>query len=186
VRDQALAPLGLGELQVQIAWVKQAHARPSESLPSPAADAFALERELGEIVRSLAARYTNLRLVFLSSRTYGGYATTALNPEPYAYESGFAVKWLIEAQIHQSRTGEIDPIAGDLDPMRYPWIGWGPYLWAEGAKGRSDGLAWQPEDVQQDGTHPSASGERKVGELLLEFFATSPVGRCWFLAGESC
>ncbi|MGH7566097.1 MAG: hypothetical protein ACREK2_04625 [Gemmatimonadota bacterium] len=186
VRDEALAPLGLSELQVQIAWIKQAHARPALSLPSPAADAYALEQDLGEIVRSMAARYPNLQLVFVSSRTYGGYATTTLNPEPYAYESGFAVKWLVEAQIRQARTGEVDAIAGDLDPDRYPWVGWGPYLWTAGAEGRSDGLTWQPEDVQPDGTHPSSSGERKVGELLLEFFSSSPLARCWFLAGESC
>jgi hypothetical protein len=186
VRDEALAPWGVSELQVQIAWIKQAHARPSVSLPSPAADAYALERDLGEIVRSLAVRYPNLALVFVSSRTYAGYATTTLNPEPYAYESGFAVKWLIEAQIHQARTGEVDPVAGDLDPERFPWIGWGPYLWTVGMEGRSDGLTWEPGDVQADGTHPSSSGERKVGELLLEFFAGSPVAGCWFLAGLSC
>ena len=34
-------------------------------------------------------RYTSLRLVYLSSRTYGGYAVTGLNPEPAAYDSGY-------------------------------------------------------------------------------------------------
>src|ERR671936_402607 len=47
------------------------------------------------IVAILRARYPNLKLVYVSSRTYGGYATTPLNPEPYAYDSGFAVKWLV-------------------------------------------------------------------------------------------
>ena len=35
--------------------------------------------------------------MFLQSRTYGGYATTNENPDPYAYEYGFATKWLIQA-----------------------------------------------------------------------------------------
>jgi hypothetical protein len=185
VLDDALAPLGLGEQQVQVVWLKQAHARPTVSLPSPDADAYALERDLGEIVRALAVRYPNLQLVFVSSRTYGGYATTTLNPEPFAYESGFAVKWLIEAQIRQSRDGEVDPTAGDLGLARVPWVGWGPYLWTSGSQPRSDGLVWLPEDVVSDGTHPSAIGVEKVGELLLRFFTTSPLARCWF-EGLTC
>ena len=59
-----------------------------------------------ELIATLAkSRYPNLRLAYLSSRIYAGYAQTALNPEPYAYESGFSVKWLIERQLldHLSR-----------------------------------------------------------------------------------
>lgn len=187
VRDVVLEPAGLDERQVQAVWLKQAHPHPEVSLPDPGADAVELERDLGQIVRSLADRYPNLQLVFLSSRIYGGYAKTTLNPEPYAYESGFAVKWLVEAQIEQARTGVVDPVAGDLDPARVPWVGWGPYLWTEGAEGRSDGLVWLPGDVRdQDGTHPSPSGIEKVGDLLLDFFKSSPVTRCWFLAGLDC
>jgi hypothetical protein len=186
VRENALEPLGLSEAQVQAVWLKEAHARPFVSLPSPAADALALERDLGEIVRALAERYPNVQLVFLSSRTYGGYATTDLNPEPYAYESGFAVKWLIEAQIRQEQGEGADPVAGDLGMGRSPWIGWGPYLWTAGSEGRSDGLVWLPADVESDGTHPSDRGAGKVGDLLLDFFLTSPVTRCWFVAGLEC
>lgn len=40
----------------------------------------------------------------MSSRTYGGYATTELNPEPYAYQSGFSVKWLVQDQLEGART----------------------------------------------------------------------------------
>jgi hypothetical protein len=186
VRENALESLGLSEAQVQVVWLKEAHARPFVSLPSPAADALALERDLGEIVRAVAERYPNVQLVFLSSRTYGGYATTDLNPEPYAYESGFAVKWLIEAQIRQQRGEGADPVAGDLGLGQSPWIGWGPYLWTAGSEGRSDGLVWLPADVESDGTHPSDRGAAKVGDLLLDFFLTSPVARCWFVAGLQC
>ncbi|HUP21037.1 MAG TPA: hypothetical protein VM778_13955 [Gemmatimonadota bacterium] len=186
VRDRALAPLGLSETQVQVVWLKQAHTRPTVALPSASADAFELERDLGEIVRAMAARWPNLRLVFVSSRTYGGYATIPLNPEPFAYESGFAVKWLVEAQIEQTHTGRIDPQAGDLDLDRLPWIGWGPYLWTAGSEGRSDGLRWTLADVQADGTHPAPPGVEKVGALLLDFFTTDPVPRCWFVAGLDC
>jgi hypothetical protein len=186
VRDERLAPLGLTERQVQIAWVKQANPRPTVSLPDRGADAFQLEMSLGHIVRAMKTRWPNLRIVFFSSRTYGGYASTELNPEPYAYESGFSVKWVIEAQIEQARTGRIDRESGDLAVARTPWLAWGPYLWADGLNPRPDGLVWQRSDFESDGTHPSRSGEERVGRLLLDFFRSSPAGRCWFLAGRQC
>jgi hypothetical protein len=104
----------------------------------------------------------------VSSRTYGGYATSSLNPEPSAYESGFAVKWLVG-----------DAIDGHLKVR--PWAGWGPYLWTNGTKGRSDGLTWTRDDVRaQDGTHPPPSGSQKVAGLLVRFFETSPTSKGWF------
>lgn len=187
IRDDILLPLGLSEAQVQIVWVKVADFEPSIPLPAGDADAFELLSRMGNIARALEVRYPNLRLVFLSSRIYAGYATTELNPEPYAYESGFAVKWLIEAQIDQMSGGGTDPIAGDLNyETAAPWLGWGPYLWADGTNPRSDGLIWEAGDFLGDGTHPSPSGEMKVGELLLDFFSSSAMTRCWFLSGMVC
>jgi hypothetical protein len=187
VRDTVLAPQGLTEAQVQIAWVKVANPGPTTALTSAQADAYRLLAQIGNIVRALKVRYPHLQQVYLSSRIYAGYATTTLNPEPYAYESGFAVKWAVAAQIRQMRTGVIDPRAGDLDYDGVaPWIAWGPYLWARGAEPREDGLRWLPADFVADGTHPSNSGRQKVGTLLLAFFKTAPPARCWFLAGQSC
>jgi hypothetical protein len=188
VRDVDLSRLGLTEAQVQVAWVKVANARPTRSLPTDDADAYALVGQTGNIVRALKARYPNLRMVFLSSRIYAGYATTALNPEPYAYESGFAVKWLVESQIRQMRNGGtlVDARAGDLDYNTVaPWVGWGAYLWADGLNVRSDGVIWERRDLEGDGTHPSRAGEEKVGSMLLQFFKTDPLTKPWFLASES-
>jgi hypothetical protein len=182
VRDRRLSRLGVTEQQVQAIWLKQANGGPDDSLPDPAADAYGLEQNLGNIVRSLKLRYPNLQQVFLSSRIYAGYAGIGLNPEPYAYESAFSVKWLIEAQINQMTGGGIDPIAGDLNYSggAAPWIAWGPYLWADGLNPRSDGLTWQRSDFAADGTHPAESGRAKVGGLLLDHFTTSPFIQPWF------
>ena len=47
---------------------------------------------------SLLIRHSSILIwVYLSSRIYGGWAKVRLNPEPYAYESNFAVKWLARA-----------------------------------------------------------------------------------------
>ncbi|HUP50204.1 MAG TPA: hypothetical protein VNA04_15575, partial [Thermoanaerobaculia bacterium] len=147
IRDEVLARAGLTEAQVQVAWVKVANGRPAISLPDSNADALRLVAQMGSIARALRVRYPNIRIAYFSSRIYAGYATTTLNPEPYAYESGFAVKWLIEAQVEQMRGGTIDPRAGDLHPdLSAPWIGWGAYLWANGTEPRSDGLIWERRD----------------------------------------
>ncbi|MGQ0704508.1 MAG: hypothetical protein ACT4PM_15455 [Gemmatimonadales bacterium] len=187
IRDTRLAPAGVTEQQVQVAWVKVANAQPSVSLPSSSADGYTLVSQVGSIARALKVRYPNLKLVFLSNRTYAGYATTTLNPEPYAYESGFAVKWVIQAQITQMAGGGVDARAGDLNHTTVaPWIGWGPDLWANGATPRPDGHFFVREDFRDDGTHPSGSGVEKVGRLLLDFFKGSDLTRCWFLVSGTC
>ena len=91
--DQRLQDAKLTRAQVQAIWIKEADAGPNEGFPKYAKK---LEEELVRIVQILPERFPNAKLVYLSSRTFGGYAKTLLNPEPYAYESGFSVKWLIE------------------------------------------------------------------------------------------
>ncbi len=183
VRNMRLAPLGLTEAQVQIVWVKQANPGPSASLPAANADAYALLTSLGAIARAVKTRYPNCRLLFLSNRIYAGYASTSLNPEPYAYETGFAVKWAVQAQITQMSGGGIDPRAGNLDYGSVaPWLAWGPNLWADGLTPRSDGLIYLCADMESDGTHPATGGESKVGLLLLNFMLRSPFSEPWFRA----
>jgi uncharacterized protein (TIGR03437 family) len=165
-----LRSAGATTAQVQAIWLKEADASPSLAFP---ANARALQAELRTIVLSLKQRFPNLRLVYLSSRIYGGYASTTLNPEPHAYESGFAVKWLIEDQISG------DPALA-VDSGRVPWLGWGPYLWADGTRSRYDGLSWVCEDLAEDGTHPSATGRMKVARILLDFLKTDSTARPWF------
>jgi hypothetical protein len=188
IRDTWLAPNGLSEKQVQVAWVKLANAQPTVSLPASTSDAYTFESQLGTVARTLEQRYPNLQQVFFSSRIYAGYATSTLNPEPYAYENGFSVKWLVQAQIDQAARGSIvDARAGDLNYASTPWLAWGPYLWAAGMTPRSDGLVWTIDDVDaSDRTHPSQSGEQKVARLLLDFFKASPATQCWFVAGRTC
>lgn len=187
VRDQVLTPLGVTEAQVQIAWVKVARANPRSALPNADADAYVNTQLIGNIARALKRRYPNMRQMFVSSRIYAGFATTQLNPEPYAYETGFANKWVIEAQIRQLDGGAPDARAGDLSLTVAPWIAWAAYLWAgDATRPRSDGFFWVPSDFQSDGTHPAQSGEQKVGRLLLDFFKSSPHTSCWFLANRAC
>lgn len=175
VVDQRLANAGVTPQQVQVAWLKEANARPTAPFP-PHADT--LRMQFGSICRILKDRYPNIKICYLSSRTYGGYASTNLNPEPYAYESGFAVKWLIEEQIDGDSALNFDSARG---PVESPYLAWGPYLWADGLVSRSDGLIWECGDfVTTDGTHPSPSGRAKVANMLLNFFQNDPAAQVWY------
>jgi hypothetical protein len=164
----ALGGSGVSPQQVQAVWLKEAIAtdHPGTQHESFPAYAQQLRRDLDAIIAMLSAHFPNLRLIYISSRTYGGYAVVPINPEPYAYESGFAVKWTVAGRM--------------AHPRARPWVGWGPYLWADGTHHRGDGLAWACSEFGPDGTHPSTQGADKVAGMLLRFFKTSQTTRTWF------
>ncbi len=170
VIDEELKKQAVTRAQVQAVWIKQADAGPRQGFPGYPRK---LQAELKKIVGVIAERFPNARLCYISSRTYGGYATTGLNPEPVAYQSGFAVKWLIEEQIKGD-----DAI--DYTKGKAPWLSWGPYLWANGATKRADGLSSVPEDFVADGTHHSPAGMRKMGDELLKFMRNDSTTKGWF------
>ena len=175
VLEQRLEAKGLSPEQVQAAWVKQANALPAEPFPT---EAKRLQGHLATIMNLLKERYPNVRVVYVSSRIYGGYAATPLSPEPYAYEGAFSVRWLIQDQINGDPDLNYDPGKG---PVNAPPLLWGPYLWADDLNPRSDGLIWERGDLAEDGIHPSSSGEEKVARILLDFFKTDALARLWFL-----
>lgn len=173
VIEQRLAAAGVTAQQVQAVWFKEANAQPSGPV-NPVIDT--LREQFESILQIMRSRYPNLQIVYSSSRTYGGYATTALNPEPYAYAGGFAVQDLVADQIRGD-----DPGLTTGDSGLTPYAQWGAYLWADGLAGREDGLVWIRDDFQKDGTHPSAAGQAKVADLLLAHFSADWTARLWFL-----
>ena len=182
VMDRRIEKAGFSPAQVQVVWLKQAQMGPAGLGEFPK-HAQSLQNDTAEILRMLKIRFANLRIAYLSSRIYWGYATGPLNPEPYAYESAFSVRWLIEDQINGNPDLNYDPAKG---PVKSPLLLWGPYLWADGVNSRkSDELVWKREDLAGDGTHPSMSGRRKVAEMLLRFFKTDPNATAWFLKKSS-
>jgi len=175
VVDQRLANHGASPQQVQVIWFKEADAGPTSGFP---AYAQTLQSEFAAIMHVLVARFPNARVCYLASRIYAGYATSALNPEPYAYEQAFSCKWLIEQQINGSASLNFDPSQG---PVQAPWCAWGTYNWANGLSPRSDGLVWACADFAADGTHPGASGRAKVAQALFDFLHADPIGAAWYL-----
>ena len=176
--DQRLKAAGVASAQVQVVWIKQALIAEAQFGEFPA-HARTLENDLIMTLHLLKQRFPNLQLAYLSSRIYAGYATTSLNPEPYAYEGAFSIRWIIDAQVKGDPKLNADAARG---PVQSPVVLWGPYLWADGTTPRKDGLVWNRSDLRDtDGTHPSPSGQQKVADMLMAFFHSDPYARSWYL-----
>jgi hypothetical protein len=173
--ENRLAAAGKTREQVQVAWFKEAEMSPSDTSFATYPDA--LKNKFNQAMQLCKTKFPNLKLCYLSSRIYAGYATTMLNPEPYAYYSGWSVKRLIEDQINGDTSLTF---AGPS--ARAAWLAWGPYLWADGLTPRSDGLTWVcPTDFNSDGTHPAMPGRQKVANMLFNFFSADSTSIPWFL-----
>lgn len=172
--DTRMKHAGVTAAQVQVIWLKQANHYPKTD---PFENAKALRTHLTMIVNLARARYPNLRLAYLSSRSYGGYC--GRHPEPESYETAFSVRWVVQDQIAGKGELNFDPSRG---PVKAPLVLWGPYLWANGTTPRKgDGLVWKRADFISDGVHPSDSGRNKVADMLLGFFKGDSTARTWFL-----
>jgi hypothetical protein len=173
--DRRLTSAGVSPKQVQIAWVKLANVRPTGEL---AEHGKKLYDDTLAVVQIAKQKFPNLRVAYLGSRIYAGYAGGALNPEPYAYEGAFVVRWLIRDQAKGEAALNFDAAKG---PAKTPLLLWGPYFWGDGMTPRkSDGLIWERTDLAGDGTHPSDSGRRKVANMLLSFFKADEGAKTWF------
>jgi hypothetical protein len=157
VTHQRLASAQLSPQQVQVVWAKIATIQPTGDLPE---HGKRLQRNTTIYLQNAHTHFPNLRIVYFSSRTYGGWTNTLLNPEPYTYENGFVIRWLIQAQMNGDPELNPDPTKG---PVKAPLLLWSPYLWGDGITPRkSDGLVWERKDFVDDGTHVSESGKQKV------------------------
>ncbi len=175
---QQLSDAGVTPAQVQFGWLKEVKAYPNgEEFVSYASS---MRDQLKIIAARLRTEYPNLKTVYVTSRSYGGYSEDDGNPEPWAYETGFAMKWLVQAQIDGDPALNFDAARGTVVA---PLLLWGPYIWADGINPRSDGLFYTRSDYSgDDGRHPTATGKMKVADMLVDFFSGSPSTRTWFLA----
>lgn len=176
--NRRLQQAGVTPAQVQVAWTKNTLVQGGE-FPAKAEE---LQGHLETIARRLKSNFPNLKIAYFSSRTRSYLYERGLSPEPVAYETGFAVRWMIAKQIEGDPTLNYDPANGVVTA---PFLAWGPYLWADGTQPRSDGFTWLPEDLVEDCTHPSYSGINKVAGLLMDFFTSDASAAPWFLDGQA-
>jgi hypothetical protein len=166
--------------QVVAIWLEDTDGIATGTFPS---DITTLQSEYESMMQAMHNLFPNLKLVYFSSRVYAGYSNGVGkpdNPEPYAYEVGFAVKWAIQDQLNGASNLNYNPNNG---PVVAPWMAWGPYYWSNGMLGRNDGFVWDCADFSADGTHPSSTfGQLKVAVPLLTFLKTDNTTIPWYLA----
>ena len=173
--DRRIQRAGVSPEQVQVAWVKLANKGPRGDLETHGRK---LQKDTLAVIQNAKRKFPNLQIIYMSSRIYGGYSGGALNPEPYAYESAFPVRWMIQDQIAGKPELNHDATHG---AVKAPVLLWGPYMWADGITPREDGLKWTRDDLGPDSTHPSEAGRNKVAKMLLTFFSEDPLAKSWFL-----
>ena len=182
IRSTRLAASSLSEKQVQAAWILLNNPAPFEPLPVPSADAYQMKIYLSSALRAMKKRYPNLAVTYVSSSVYRGYSAAG---EPYGYEDGLTVRWTVVGQVETMRVAKIGPHWDTrLGSLNYetgavPWLSWGPYLWADGANPRSDGLTWERQDFRSDGETLTRSGVAKISSRLLEFLVHEPTAKNW-------
>ncbi|MGD0269649.1 MAG: Ig domain-containing protein, partial [Candidatus Sulfotelmatobacter sp.] len=181
VVNNYLTQNGVTSNQVVAAWIEDTDGIATGSFPT---DITTLQSEYETMMQTMHTLFPNLKMVYFSSRVYGGYSNgvATINPEPYSYEVGFAVKWAIGDQLNGNSNLNYNPANG---PVVAPWMSWGSYYWSNGMLGRSDGLVWDCEDFSADGTHPSSTyGQLKVATELLQFLKTDDTAKPWYLAAN--
>lgn len=147
--------------QVQIALFKNSIRFQDKPFPEDVNEYVDYLEQYRELLIEL---FPNLKMWFMLAPVYSGYASgSAPRHEPFVYREGIAVHEFIKRHYGEAK----------------PWIGWGPYYWADGLTPRGDGLIWKCEDFASDGVHPSTLGRIKAAEMLLRFFEQSPVTE-WF------
>jgi len=174
--DTRLANAGVTSGQVQIIWYKEANI--ANSIPIMIYfDSLVVQTK--RVMNIIKQRFPNASICYMASRISARYAATALNPEPYAYYTGWAIKKVIEDQING------DTLLSYSGPgARSPWLSWGVYLWSDGAtpQAADKNIFWScPSDFQNDGIHPSVpDGAKKVAEILMNFYQNDTLSCKWF------
>jgi hypothetical protein len=180
VLNNYLPQNGVTPNQVVAIWMEDTDGIATGSFPS---DITPMQTEYETMMQTMHTLFPNLKLVYFSPRVYGGYSNGVGhpdNPEPYAYEVGYAIKWAIQDQINGASNLNYNPVNGTVVA---PWMAWGPYYWSNGMLGRNDGLVWNCADFSADGTHPSSQfGQLKVATQLLNFLKTDNTTTPWYLA----
>jgi hypothetical protein len=170
--------------QVVVVWLNDPHSQPSGSYPGDMAEQ---ESDVISALQNMQIYFPNLKMAYIESMHYGGYATNdpEILPEPYAYETGFAMQTVIADQINGDASLNYNPNNG---PVVAPWLSWGTYDWANGmlangnALADSSGLEWSCSDLGPDGVHASTAGKYKDAALLTTFMKSDETVTPWYLA----
>ncbi|MBC8046167.1 MAG: hypothetical protein H7Y00_05180 [Fimbriimonadaceae bacterium] len=170
--DSIIQSNKLSAKQIQVVWISTGDIL-NYKLPFPDQSTSQIEK-YRFMLMNIKIFYPNIKMVFISDRTYAGYIGNENGPqklkEPTAYYTSWTVKWLIEKQIKNEPGFTYSEI---------PFMDWGPMLWTDGEKGNTNGYTWNCDDAGKGGIHPSSKGRAKEAMLLYLFFTQHPYTKNW-------
>lgn len=174
--------------QVQIGWM-YFNAKGLTEPPTFPDNSVFMKDQFVKFINKSKEYFPNLKIMYVSSRHWGGYADTTLTEyyslaEPASYQNSWTVKWLIEEQINN--TNPLLQYKG-ANP-KSPYLLWGPNFWCDGNLKR----AWDDKKYVcllsfdlDDGYHLSDQQDSKdaldiedvmyFGDVGKQFMKNSPV-----------
>ena len=158
--DGTLADAGATRSDVSVIWFVTHNHVGSQTVEQYAT---ALESDARDVLDLFAIEFPNLKVVWFEPMIYGGYSTASGTQEPHTYESGVVVQRLL------------------VDPNWPFFVGYGPYMWADGMVPRADGLTWLCSDFDDDGNHPGRDAKIKHSAYLLQFFQEDSIASIGYL-----
>lgn len=160
-----ISQAGLRPEQIRVVWHKAADMFTTEEsgaafppYPDPNSDYFHFYENLTTFAARLHEKLPSVQAVYVTSRSYGGFADKASRGEPHSYEEGLALnQWLKDHP-------QVDGV----------WYGWGAYIWApDCAAGGTNGsgVCYERSDYRADGIHPEQGARDKISRMLHARFS---------------
>lgn len=180
--DRAIERAGLTHQQVRVVWLKTSLLQGrGDTLTFEHAVSTGVERYV-QLMHIIAAKLPNVAIVYGFGRNSTAYVDTTdgnrlSHLEPRAYYEGWIWKRLVELQIQGD-----ERFVWTQPQRRMPLLTWGAYMWTAPPSANTFGHVWLAEDVVDDGLHPSAQGEAKIGRLISNWFTQDTWARQWVLA----
>lgn len=163
--ERKIQQAGLHPDQIRVVWHKAANMFTTDAngtalppYPDSNSDYFHFYENLTTFAARLHEKLPSVQAVYVTSRSYGGFASKDSRGEPHSYEEGLALnQWLKDHPV-------VDGV----------WYGWGPYIWApDCAAGmvNGSGVCYEREDFRADGIHPEQGARDKISQMLHARFS---------------
>lgn len=172
ILGQKVKAQGISPQQVQIIWINLSFDEYSNEIDS---DIKAQADALNIIIETALSKYTNTKIVYLSSPRYAGYSTAAGYKEPEAFEAGLAVRELLSKQ----EKGELNYKENIRLLSTDPALVWGPYVWNNNINSTDD-FAYAADKYEDDGITLTSVGKQKYAIDLMSFWKSYEFSSKWF------
>lgn len=171
ILGQRVKSQGLSPQQVQIIWINLSFDKYVNEIDT---DTKNQADALDTIIETALSKYTNTKVIYLSSPRYAGYSSVPGYQEPQAFEAGLAVRELLARQEKDDLNYKDDIRLLTSEPA----LVWGPYVWNNSVNSADD-FAYTADKYESDGITLSIVGKQKYAIDLLNFWSNYEFSSTW-------